>query len=125
MNKPPEGAAEALAPAPQPFESRTRVNRNQPGMTRRQALGMLGAIALPWDAVAQPSATPPSTTPAALPPDLVNLHSTIEWIAGERSLHLSFLDARWRELETWKQTARPFFRELLRHQPKALPLKAD
>jgi dienelactone hydrolase len=97
-----------------------------PGMTRRQALGIFGALALPWDdLLAQANPAPAAAAAGGMPPDLVNLHSVIQWIANERPLHLSFLDARWRDLETWKQTARPFFRELLRYQPKALPLKAD
>ena len=61
-----------------------------------------------------------------MPPDLVNLHAVIESIAREeRPLRLSFLDAQWRELETWKKTARPFFREQLRYAPKAAPVRAD
>jgi dienelactone hydrolase len=47
------------------------------------------------------------------------------WLASERPLRLSFLDPQWRELEPWKATARPFFREQLRYHPKPSPLSAE
>ena len=103
------------------------------GLTRRQALGALGALALPWnDLFAQGAAAgagavgaePPAGGP--IPPDLGNLHGVIQWIAdAQRPLNLSFLHPQWRELESWKKTARPFFREQLRYNPKSLPVKAD
>jgi dienelactone hydrolase len=100
------------------------------GLTRRQALGALGALALPWDNLFGQAGSPASsintTAGAALPPDLVNLHPVMQWIADEqRPLQLSFLDSRWRSLETWKQAARPFFRERLQYGPNPLPLRAD
>lgn len=103
------------------------------GFTRRQAFGAFGAFALPWDRllaqVPAPATAGPATANAsavALPPDLVNLHPLMQWIADEqRPLQLSFLDAQWRELDAWKKVARPFFRELLRYDPKPLPLRGD
>jgi dienelactone hydrolase len=101
------------------------------GLTRRQALGALGALAMPWNdlfaqnaaATAGARANHPGGT---LPPDLVNLHPIIQWIADEqRPLNLSFLNQQWRDLDTWKAAARPFFREQLRYNPKGLPVKAD
>src|SRR5688500_3962824 len=104
------------------------------GLTRRQALGALSALALPWnDLFAQnattkagAAATPATVTGSPMPPDLANLHPVIQWMADEqRPLHLSFLDQQWRDLESWKAKARPFFREQLSYNPKGLPVKAD
>ena len=97
----------------------------------------MGALALPWDRLlAQEkgsaparaaAAAAPAASPAAAPaaPDLVNLHPILQGIADERPLGLSFLDGKWRDLEAWKQSARPFFREQLRYAPKAGPVRAD
>jgi dienelactone hydrolase len=100
-------------------------------LTRRQALVSLGALALLWEhLLAQNSpAVAPAATPSGagtpLPPDLVNLDATMQWLAGERALRLSFLDAQWRDLETWKKSARAEFRRCLSYNPKPLPLGAD
>ena len=99
--------------------------------TRRQALGALGALALPWDQLlaqsAQRTAAAASSgaTGATLPPDLVNLHPVVEWIAQQRPLPLSFLDAQWRDLEAWKTAARAEIRRCRSYDPKSLPLGAD
>lgn len=110
-------------------------------ITRRQALGVIGALALPWnELLAQAEARPPPAgtsvpvppgPPAApvdlatLPPDLPNFHGMMEWIARDNAPRLSFLDPKWRSLETWKHAARPVFRDFLRYQPTARPLAAD
>lgn len=100
-------------------------------VTRRQALGALGALALPWERLLAQNASPgsgASATPkatAAVPPDLVNLHPTIEAIAQARALRYSFLDPQWRELEAWKKTVRPWFRERLSYDPKPAPMRAE
>lgn len=103
-------------------------------MTRRQALGTLGALALPWDQLlaqstrAQPGAAAASSggvAPAELPPDLVNLHPTMQWIANERPLRLSFLDAQWGDLDGWKQVARSEFRQRLSYDPRPQPIRAE
>src|SRR5688572_191174 len=100
------------------------------GLTRRQALGALGALALPWHALFAQNATtkagaaaaPATATGSPMPPDLANLHPVIQWMADkQRPLHLSFLDQQWRDLESWKAKARPFFREQLSYNPKGLP----
>lgn len=101
------------------------------GVTRRQALGLMGALALPWNtllaqAASSPSASPIATNPPEpLPPDLANLHGTMEWIARENAPRLSFLDAQWRELDTWKNAARPVLRQCLSYAPRATPLAAE
>lgn len=105
------------------------------GMTRREALGLVGALALPWDnllAQAAPAAAAASRAAAsagatgASVPDLANLHSVVQWIADEqRGLRLSFLDPQWRDLATWKTAARAFFREQLRYAPKPSELKPE
>lgn len=84
-------------------------------MTRRQALGLLGALALPLDA--RLLAGDPLKPDAAPPPrdgesDFGNLWDTVAWVAREQAPSLSFLDPRWTSLEEWKAAARPAF---LRH----------
>lgn len=72
-------------------------------LTRRQAIGTLGAFALPWDrlvAQANPKAAAGAAVGEAagvLRPDLENLHPLMEWIASQRPLRLSFLDSQWRD----------------------------
>lgn len=101
-------------------------------LSRRQALGVLGALTLPWDTLlAQTGSTGQTpSSPAAGgavdgPPDLPNLHSMMEWISRENSPRLSFLDARWHSLEQWKKAARPVFRRQLSHDPAPSPLSAE
>lgn len=96
-------------------------------MTRRQALGALGALALPWEQLlAQaPAKSPAGAVEGSLPPDLVNLHGTVQGIADARPLRYSFLDTQWRELEAWKNTVRPWFRERLSYDPKPEPMRAE
>jgi len=92
-----------------------------------------GALTLPLTELLAQTAPPvaagggtASSATATLVPDLVNLHPIIQWIADtQRPLHLSFLDARWRELEPWKAAARSFFREQLRYHPKGAELKSE
>jgi hypothetical protein len=87
------GAADVSFDAPAPFPT-AGVPRRGRRLTRRQALGALGAFALPWEqllAQASGSVTAGAAavkgTAGALPPDLVNLHvyrphmqdETFEW----------------------------------------------
>jgi dienelactone hydrolase len=97
------------------------------GLTRRQALGALGALALPWDRLLGQNAASQAGRAASgpLPPDLANLHPIMEGIARERRLPLSFLDAQWRNLDPWKKSARAEFRRCLSYDPKPEPLGAD
>jgi dienelactone hydrolase len=103
---------------------------NQP-VTRRQALGLLGALALPLDRLA--AAAPPSPAPGAppvgpaapAPPDLGNLDGLMQSLAREHAPRLSFLDARWQSLDAWKEAARPVFLRHLSYHPPAKPLTAD
>ena len=108
-----------------------------PGLTRREALGLMGALTLPWTALrGQTSsgaaegrsaiAAPPVGAAAPHAPDLANLQAVVQWIADEqRPLRGSFLDPQWRELAAWQAVARPFFREQLRYNPPPLPLSAE
>lgn len=101
-------------------------------ITRRRALGLLGALALPWEQLL--AQTPAATTTAgpapfvpldpSLPPDLANFDPLFQQIARDQNPRLSFLDQKFQSLEEWKQVARPAFRELLGYAPKALPLTA-
>lgn len=88
-------------------------------MTRRQALGALGALALPLDARRWPSSASPDVDAADDDPpmqegasDLGNLWDTVAWVGREQTPSLSFLDPRWTSLEAWKAAVRPAF---LRH----------
>jgi dienelactone hydrolase len=88
-------------------------------MTRRQALGALGALALPW-----PSADPLAADPfdaarriADGESDLGNLWDTIGWVAREQAPSLSFLDDRWTSLDAWKAAARSAFHRHLSFDP--------
>ena len=99
-------------------------------LTRRQAIGALGALALPWENLFAQPAAPALAVPGALPgppqsPDLANVHAIIEGIARERPLRLSFLDPQWRELDAWKKAARPELRRCLSYEPKPVPLGAE
>ena len=105
-------------------------------LTRRQALGVLGTLALPWNHLLAQTVSPQTApvsrvpTPPAAPaipalPDLPNFHGMMEWLAREHAPRLSFLDPKWTSLEPWKAAARPVFRQHLSYDPKPLPLGAD
>lgn len=102
-------------------------------LSRRQAIGVLAALALPLDlrlhASADPTADPDSQL--ALPlaqeggPDLGNLWDTVEWIAREQSPALSFLDPRWTSLSEWKAAARPAFHHHLSFDPAPSSVRGE
>lgn len=99
------------------------------GITRRQALGALGALALPL-ALPRPAAAaaPPETEADPAPgdgPDLGNLFPTVEWVARENTPSLSFLDPRWRSLADWKSVARPALLRQLAFDPDAAPVRGE
>jgi dienelactone hydrolase len=106
-------------------------------MSRRQALGALGALALPLELLGRTrqSASPsPDAAPAwdarvdgasGSPPDLGNLYGTVEWIAREHSPALSFLDPRWRSLEAWKEEARRAVHRYHSFDPAPGPVRAQ
>lgn len=112
-------------------------DREPPGITRRQAIGALAALALPLDqlAAAAPGVSVDDLAPArrALDDvaaaqegtDLGNLAGTLDWIARERAPTLSFLDPRWTSLEAWKAAARPAFLHHLAFDPAPGPIRAD
>jgi dienelactone hydrolase len=99
-------------------------------LTRREALGLLGALALPLDRlVAAPDKTPAMAGAAASPaapeaPDLANLYDLMAWVARENRPRLSFLDPQWSSLDAWKEAARPVFHRHLSYHPKPAPLGA-
>ncbi|HEX2188746.1 MAG TPA: hypothetical protein VHG51_07585 [Longimicrobiaceae bacterium] len=107
------------------------MHKDPAAITRRQALGALGALALPLDllrtapAAAQPGAdVSPDTVPQA-GPDLGNLYGTVEWIARESGPSLSFLDPRWSSLDEWKAAARPALLRHLAFDPEPAPVRAE
>jgi len=81
------------------------------GMRRRDLFALAGAAGMPVPAAQ-------TLLPA---PDLANLHPLMEFIAGQNAPRLSFLDSRWRSLESWKREARPLFRRHLHYEPPAAP----
>ena len=58
-------------------------------------------------------------------PDLGDLYDVIDWTARQNRLGLSFLDGKWKSLDEWKKTTRPFYRRLLSYDPPALPVGAE
>ena len=58
-------------------------------------------------------------------PDLANLYPLMDWMGGENTPRLSFLDPRWKSIEEWKRAARPVYRAHLSYDPKPLPLSAE
>lgn len=51
-------------------------------------------------------------------PDLVNIFPFIDHIAEANAPQLSFLNSRWKDLDEWKQRARPVFLQHLFYDPK-------
>ncbi len=98
-------------------------------MTRRQALGALGALALPLDLLAQRSSpvdAPQSLDPvSAAGPDPGNLFGTVDWVARASAPSLSFLDPRWKSLDEWKAAARPALHRHLAFDPEPLPVRGE
>lgn len=98
-------------------------------MTRRQALGALGALALPLDARLWASGAPVDADAGLLSQDgesdLGNLWDTIGWVAREQAPTLSFLDPRWTSLEEWKAAARPAFHRHLGFDPAPQPVTGE
>lgn len=58
-------------------------------------------------------------------PDLGDIYDIIDWTARQNRLALSFLNSKWKSLDEWKKTARPFYRRLLAYDPPAAPLGAE
>ena len=103
-----------------------------PPLTRRQAIGLLGALALPLEGLlsAAQGTTAPASLPAAgsatpVPPDLANLHETMAWLARENAPRLSFLNPQWTSLDAWKAAARPILRRSHSYDPKPAPLSVE
>ena len=94
-----------------------------PGMTRREALGALGALALPIHPLPRLAREPAVTEAAG--PDLGNLYGTVDRVARESAPTLSFLDPRWRTLSAWKAAARPALRRHLSFDPRPLPVRGE
>jgi dienelactone hydrolase len=92
-------------------------------MTRREALGALGALALPIHPLPRPAPSPGFAQ--ATGPDLGNLYGTMEWLARESAPTLSFLDPRWRTLAAWKAAARPALHRHLAFDPAPLPVRGE
>ncbi len=93
--------------------------------SRREAISLAAALALPDPARAGAPEQPAHPSPPAGSPDLGNLYPVIAAIAERQPPALSFLSSRWRSLEAWKQAARPVFQRHLSYDPPALPLAAE
>ena len=94
-------------------------------ITRREAIGALGALALPLGLPGFPvpgEGSPPRQAPAG--PDLANLHPTVEWMGRAQPPRLSFLRPGWTSLEQWKAEARPALLRHLAFDPPATPVTA-
>lgn len=98
------------------------------GLTRRQAIGALAALALPFDRLAASDAVRlEDAIPAAAQEGagLGNLAGTLDWVAAERAPSLSFLDDRWTSLDAWKAAARPALLQHLAFDPAPGPVRGD
>lgn len=110
-----------------PDESKTGA-----ALTRRQALGWMGALAMPIAHAAggaAPSAAAGSAAAASAAaervPDLPNFQPLLEWLAREHAPRLSFLDTRWTSLEAWKAVARVALQQRLSYAPTPAPLAVE
>lgn len=96
------------------------------GVTRREALTLLGALSLPSLAASETGAA--QGAPAARdesPPDLGNLYDVLREISSENAPRLTFLESKWKSLEVWKRAARPVLRQRLCYEPTPRPLGAE
>lgn len=102
-------------------------SRGERPVSRRQALGALGALALPlgWPELAGAAPLNLPDEDAQGGPDLGNLFGTVEWVARQNAPSLSFLDPRWRSLEAWKRAARAELRRALAFDPNPLPVRGE
>ncbi|MBI5766825.1 MAG: hypothetical protein HZA93_03470 [Verrucomicrobia bacterium] len=106
-----------------------------PTVTRREALGLLGALALPIDSLLTtaasaaeanaPAMPAPAAPPKEIPPDLANHHDLMAWIARDQPPRLTFLDPQWSSLDAWKAAARPVLRRHHSYHPTPAPLSAE
>jgi dienelactone hydrolase len=93
-------------------------------LSRREAMKMVGGLGLPFEGALDALAQEPALA-ADRPPDLLNLHPLMESLAQENAPRLSFLDAQWKSLESWKREARPVYLRHLGYEPKPPPLGAQ
>src|SRR5688572_32772130 len=95
-------------------------------MLKRDLLSSALALASKQPAGAAPRGchlpVPDVSFPSA---DLGDLYDVIAGIGCGKSPSLSFLDEKWKSLETWKRTARPLFNSLLHYAPEAGPVSAE
>jgi dienelactone hydrolase len=98
-----------------------------PPLTRRQAIGALGALALPIPLRRElPGWAASETQPTAQAgPDLGNLYGVVEWISRENAPALSFLEPRWSSLEAWKEQARPALHRHLSFDPEPAAVQSE
>lgn len=98
-------------------------------ITRREAIGALGAFALPFSSLgvdlSAQVAAPASPQVGQGEPDLGNLHSVVEWISRVQTPALSFLDPRWKSLPEWKEVARPALHRHLSFNPVRPPIRSE
>jgi hypothetical protein len=108
------------------------------GISRRQALGAMGALMLPWPLMRAQPPKPPSGLAGGEPhrfavgpeaefktPDLANLDPLLQAVARDHPPQLSYLDPKWRAVDEWKQAARPVFLSHLSYDPASVPLVAE
>ncbi|HUQ95138.1 MAG TPA: hypothetical protein VM120_25900 [Bryobacteraceae bacterium] len=95
-------------------------------MLRRDMLSTALALGFQNNAGAAPAGCElPLPDASFAAPDLGNLYEVIAGIGCGGSLKLSFLDPKWKSLNSWKRTARPFLRSLLHYDPPAAAVSAE
>lgn len=102
-------------------------------LSRREAIGLLGVLALPLGSLLAKAAESTATTAATTPPtpsggqlpDLGNLHEMMAAIARGNPPALSYLNPEFQDLDQWKAKARPIFHERLSYRPTPQPQPAE
>ena len=102
-------------------------------LTRREAIGLLGVLALPLgsllakteESAGTAKATLPPPPAGETPPDLGNLHEMMAAIARGNPPAFSYLNPEWRDLDQWKQQARPVFHQRLSYHPTPSPTAGE
>jgi dienelactone hydrolase len=90
-------------------------------ISRRRAIGALGALALP---LPRQPVDAGDARPGPASAGLGNLEGAVRWIAGRQTPELSFLAPGWESLDAWKTEARPALLRSLSFDPERPTIEA-
>lgn len=94
-------------------------------LNRRQFASAIGLAATAAGPTAYPTAAQQGNAQLFPHPDLGNLFPFVEAVAQTKQPRLTFLENRWKDLDSWKREARPLFREALHYDPPPEALRGD